>query len=56
VNITRQLRVTLSSRSMAPAMVGAVLDGNQTAGTEALRGQLSAVITPPSAKVGLAIP
>jgi hypothetical protein len=54
--VVRQVRVTLSARSMAPNMVGAVQDGNQTAGTEALRGQLSAVITPRAAKVGLDVP
>jgi hypothetical protein len=56
INMTRQVRVTLSARSMAPVMLGAVRDGNNTVGSEALRGQLQAVITPRAAKVGLGVP
>jgi hypothetical protein len=53
--VVRQVRVTLSARSMAPAMVGAIPDGNQTPGTEALRGQLQSVTLPRAAKVSLGL-
>jgi hypothetical protein len=55
-SIVRQVRVTLSARSMAVNLQGETRDGNQTVGSEAIRGQLQAVITPRAAKVGLSIP
>jgi prepilin-type N-terminal cleavage/methylation domain-containing protein len=59
--ITRQVRVTLSARSMAPNVQGETLPGNgqATAGPlslVALRGQLQSVIVPRTAKVALQIP
>jgi hypothetical protein len=48
--------VTLLGRSMAPNMLGAVRDGNNTADSEALRGSLTAVIMPRTAKVALSVP
>jgi prepilin-type N-terminal cleavage/methylation domain-containing protein len=59
--ITRQVRVTLSARSMTPTVQGETLPGNGQATSGpislvALRGQLQSVIVPRTAKVALQIP
>ena len=51
--ITRQVRVTLSSRSMAANLQGATLPGTGDQNLIALRGQLQAVIAPRTAKIAL---
>jgi hypothetical protein len=51
-SVTRQVRVTLSARSLAPVLQGATNAGNAAA-PQALRGQLVSEITPRAAAVAL---
>lgn len=51
--LTRQVRITLSSRSMAANLQGETLPGNGNVNQTALRGQLQSVVAPRTARLAL---